>query len=123
MSYNFAYQSIVEFAADLLKGEKYFATKLIDYDPLVNNGNWQWAGGTGCDRYTNRIFNPWIQSSKFDKEAEYIKTYLPQLRKIPAKGNGVINRKFFLNTLLNNTYTSAFTKIFIPGKHLTKSTI
>ena len=30
-------------------GERYFATRLMDYDPAVNNGNWQWVASTGCD--------------------------------------------------------------------------
>jgi len=59
---------------DWRKGEKYFAQKLIDYDPCVNNGNWQWVAGTGCDAAPYfRIFNPWIQQKKFDPNTEYIK--------------------------------------------------
>jgi deoxyribodipyrimidine photo-lyase len=43
-------------------GEKYFSQKLLDYDPCVNNGNWQWAASTGCDAQPYfRIFNPWSQ--------------------------------------------------------------
>ena len=30
-------------------GEKYFSLKLLDYELSSNNGNWQWAAGTGCD--------------------------------------------------------------------------
>lgn len=66
---------------DWRKGEKYFATKLIDYDMLVNNGNWQWSSSTGADSQPYfRIFNPWNQSSKFDKDAVYIKRFLPNLK-------------------------------------------
>jgi len=62
-------------------GEKYFAQKLVDYDPAVNNGNWQWAASTGCDAVPYfRIFNPWIQQKKFDTECIYIKTFIPELR-------------------------------------------
>ncbi len=65
-------------------GERYFATKLIDYDPSVNNGNWQWVAGTGCDAQPYfRIFNPWLQSKKFDPNAKYIKRWLPELQYIP----------------------------------------
>jgi len=40
-------------------GEKYFAQSLVDYDPAVNNGNWQWVASTGCDAQPYfRIFNP-----------------------------------------------------------------
>jgi deoxyribodipyrimidine photo-lyase len=63
-------------------GETYYATHLIDYDPAVNNGNWQWVAGTGVDRapYSQRIFNPWIQSAKFDPQATYIKEWIPELK-------------------------------------------
>ena len=48
-------------------GEKYFANTLIDYDPAVNNGNWQWVSSTGCDAQPYfRIFNPWDQQKKID---------------------------------------------------------
>lgn len=68
-------------------GEKYFATQLTDYDPSVNNGNWQWIASTGVDPkpYFQRLFNPILQSKKYDPEAEYIKKWLPQLKNIPAK--------------------------------------
>lgn len=72
---------------DWRQGESYYATHLIDYDPSVNNGNWQWVAGTGVDRapYSQRIFNPWLQSEKFDKDAVYIKTWIPELKDVPAK--------------------------------------
>lgn len=72
---------------DWTVGEKYFATQLTDYDPAVNNGNWQWIASTGTDPkpYFQRLFNPMLQSEKFDPHAEYIKTWLPQLKEIPAK--------------------------------------
>ncbi len=67
-------------------GEKYFAQKLIDYDPAVNNGNWQWVASTGCDAQPYfRIFNPWTQQKKFDPECEYIKTWVPELQKLDSK--------------------------------------
>lgn len=62
-------------------GEKYFAMKLVDYDPSLNNGNWQWAASTGCDAQPYfRIFNPWNQQKKFDPECKYIKQWIPELR-------------------------------------------
>lgn len=68
-----------------LWGEKYFATKLIDYDPAVNNGSWQWAASTGCDAQPYfRIFNPWLQQKKFDPEAKYIKKWVPELADVPV---------------------------------------
>ncbi|MGY6274555.1 cryptochrome/photolyase family protein [Methylomonas sp. MgM2] len=62
-------------------GERHFARHLVDYDPCVNNGNWQWAASTGCDAQPYfRIFNPWLQQKKFDAECVYIKRWLPELR-------------------------------------------
>ena len=67
-------------------GEKYFAEKLIDYDPAVNSGNWQWAASTGCDSVPYfRIFNPWRQQEKFDSNCDYIKKWIPELKKMEPK--------------------------------------
>ena len=66
-------------------GEKYFSQKLIDYDPASNNGNWQGISGTGVDmKPYYRDMNPWIQSAKFDKNAEYIKKWVPELSEVDA---------------------------------------
>ena len=71
---------------DWLWGEKYFAQQLIDYDPAVNNGNWQWCASTGCDAQPYfRIFNPWLQQKKFDTECKYIKKWVPELKNVPPK--------------------------------------
>lgn len=59
-------------------GESYFAEKLLDFDLSANNGNWQWAAGSGCDAAPYfRIFNPTAQRLKFDPEFSYIKRWLP----------------------------------------------
>ncbi len=64
-------------------GEKYFAQKLEDYDPCVNNGNWQWSASTGADAQPwFRIFNPWTQQKKFDPKCAYIKQWVEQLRNV-----------------------------------------
>ncbi|MFM1847713.1 MAG: hypothetical protein RL417_1187 [Pseudomonadota bacterium] len=61
-------------------GERHFARSLVDYDPCVNNGSWQWAASTGCDAQPYfRIFNPWLQQAKFDPDAVYIKRWVPEL--------------------------------------------
>ena len=66
-------------------GEKYFATKLVDYNISANNGGWQWCSGSGTDAQPYfRIFNPWTQSKNYDKECKYIKTWLPILEDIPV---------------------------------------
>ncbi len=67
-------------------GERYFAQHLVDYDPCVNNGNWQWAASTGCDAQPYfRIFNPWLQQKKFDPDGQYIYRWVPELKAIPVK--------------------------------------
>ena len=67
-------------------GERYFAQHLVDYDPCVNNGNWQWAASTGCDAQPYfRIFNPWLQQLKFDQDCRYIYRWLPELQAFPPK--------------------------------------
>jgi len=64
-----------------LWGEKYFAQQLVDYDPAVNNGNWQWCASTGCDAQPYfRIFNPWLQQKKYDPECTYIKRWISELK-------------------------------------------
>jgi len=61
-------------------GEAYFARKLLDYELSSNNGNWQWAAGTGCDAAPYfRVFNPAEQQKKFDKDYTYVKRWIPEL--------------------------------------------
>lgn len=58
-------------------GEAYFAQKLLDYELSSNNGNWQWAAGTGCDAAPYfRVFNPESQLNKFDKDLQYIRKWI-----------------------------------------------
>lgn len=67
-------------------GEQYFARQLVDYDPAVNNGNWQWSASTGCDAQPYfRIFNPWLQQKKFDPKCQFIKKWVPELKYVPTK--------------------------------------
>lgn len=61
-------------------GEAYFAQKLLDYELASNNGGWQWAAGSGCDAAPFfRIFNPHLQTIKFDKGLQYINQWIPDL--------------------------------------------
>jgi deoxyribodipyrimidine photo-lyase len=61
-------------------GEAYFAEKLLDFDLAANNGGWQWASGSGCDAAPYfRVFNPRLQTEKFDKELKYIRKWIPEL--------------------------------------------
>ncbi len=71
---------------DWRKGERYFATKLVDYDVSSNNGNWQWSTGVGTDRTGYlRIYNPFSQSEKLDKDCEYIKRWIPELKGVDKR--------------------------------------
>ena len=68
------------------KGESYFASKLTDYDPASNNGNWQWIASSGADSQPYfRIFNPWSQSKEVDPDAHYIKQWIPELKDLSPK--------------------------------------
>ncbi|MBO49137.1 MAG: deoxyribodipyrimidine photolyase [Candidatus Nitrosopelagicus sp.] len=67
-------------------GERHFAKYLIDYDPCVNAGSWQWSASTGCDAQPYfRVFNPWLQQKKFDPECVYIKKWIPELSELSTK--------------------------------------
>jgi deoxyribodipyrimidine photo-lyase len=67
-------------------GEKYFSNKLVDIDLCVNNGNWGWVSGSGSDAQPYfRIFNPWLQGETYDKNCEYIKKWIPELKDVDAK--------------------------------------
>jgi deoxyribodipyrimidine photo-lyase len=60
-------------------GEAYFAEKLLDYDLAANNGGWQWAAGSGCDAAPYfRVFNPYLQTEKFDPDLKYIRKWVPE---------------------------------------------
>lgn len=65
--------------------EKYFATKLVDYDPIQNSCGWNWTiGGIDAQQYT-RIFSPQSQTKKFDSDAIFIKKWIPELLDVPPK--------------------------------------
>ena len=64
-------------------GEAYFAKKLLDYDLAANNGGWQWAAGTGCDAAPYfRIFNPYLQTQKFDPDLKYIRKWVAEFEEL-----------------------------------------
>jgi deoxyribodipyrimidine photo-lyase len=60
-------------------GEAFFKKHLLDYDENVNFGNWQWSASVGADPKPLRIFNPSLQSEKFDPEGKFIRRYIPSL--------------------------------------------
>lgn len=72
-------------------GEQWLKKYLIDYDEAVNFGNWQWSASVGADPKPVRIFNPLLQSEKFDPEAKFIKKYLPELEWVDPKDIHTLN--------------------------------
>ncbi|NNM81557.1 MAG: deoxyribodipyrimidine photo-lyase [Burkholderiales bacterium] len=75
---------VKDLLVDWRLGEEYFASKLLDFELASNNGNWQWAASTGCDAQPwFRIFNPVLQSKKFDPDGRYIRRHVPELADCP----------------------------------------
>ncbi len=71
---------------DWKEGEKYFRNCLLDYSPANNVAGWQWVAGCGADAAPYfRIFNPILQGEKFDKEGEYVKKWVPELKNVTKK--------------------------------------
>ena len=87
-------------------GERYFAKKLLDFELSSNNGNWQWAAGTGCDSAPYfRIFNPIEQLKKFDSKLIYVNQWITDLNEF-SYPNQIIDHKFARQRCLE-TYKSA----------------
>ncbi|MAC83206.1 MAG: deoxyribodipyrimidine photolyase [Arcobacter sp.] len=71
---------------DWKKGEEYFAKKLLDYEASSNVGSWQWSSSTGADAAPYfRVFNPYTQSQKFDKDGIFIKSVFKEFENIEPK--------------------------------------
>lgn len=69
-----------------IEGEKWFWDTLVDADLSSNSASWQWVAGCGADAAPFfRIFNPMTQSEKFDKNGDYIRKYVPELKDLPSK--------------------------------------
>lgn len=67
-------------------GERHFMNHLVDGDPASNNGGWQWAASTGTDAQPwFRIFNPVLQGRKFDPDGAYVRRWVPELARVPAR--------------------------------------
>ena len=83
-------------------GETYFARKLLDYDMASNVGGWQWAAGTGNDAAPYfRIFNPDLQTRKFDPELKYIKKWIPEFEDPFKYPSPIIEHRFARERALN----------------------
>lgn len=93
------------FTKDLLLpwqwGEAFFAKHLLDYDASANILSWQWSAGTGIDPQPYfRVFNPYLQSKKFDKDGVYIKKHIKELRGVEAKN--LHNEEYLLSATIPN---------------------
>jgi deoxyribodipyrimidine photo-lyase len=74
---------IKDLRIDWRSGERYFMNHLLDADVAANNGNWQWCASTGADAMrAYRIFNPSLQSRRFDPEGRYIRNHVPELANV-----------------------------------------
>lgn len=92
---------------DWRRGERYFAWKLLDYECASNNGGWQWSSSTGCDAAPYfRIFNPFLQSKKFDAQGHFIRKYCPELVAIDLRDvhNPVESKQLPFNFVLGKHY-------------------
>jgi deoxyribodipyrimidine photo-lyase len=77
---------VKDLQVDWRRGESWFMRQLLDGDPASNNGGWQWTAGTGTDAAPYfRIFNPAVQSRRFDAAGDYIRRWVPELASVPAK--------------------------------------
>lgn len=66
-------------------GERYFTEQLIDIDFSANNGGWQWCASTGCDAVPYfRVFNPLLQSKRYDPDGTFIRKFIPELSSFPS---------------------------------------
>ncbi len=71
---------------DYRRGEAHYFEYLVDGDPAQNNAGWQWSAGCGCDAQPHfRIFNPVLQGQKFDPEGDYVRRWVPELARVPAR--------------------------------------
>ena len=86
-------------------GEQYFKKMLLDYDEAVNLWNWQWWASVWADPKPLRIFNPILQSEKFDSDAKYIKKYLPHLENFMPKQlhNPLENNLWYAKPIVDHT--------------------
>ena len=68
------------------EGEKHFRDTLLDFSEANNVSGWQWVAGCGADAAPYfRIFNPILQGEKFDKNGEYVKRWVPEIKNLPSK--------------------------------------
>jgi deoxyribodipyrimidine photo-lyase len=67
-------------------GEEFFGRRLADYDPAANAFNWQWVAGCGADAAPYfRIFNPTVQGARFDPDGDYVRAWVPELKRLESR--------------------------------------
>ncbi|WP_448519024.1 cryptochrome/photolyase family protein [Rhodoflexus sp.] len=89
-------------------GEAYFAKKLLDFDLAANNGGWQWASGSGCDAAPYfRVFNPTLQTQKFDPDLRYVRKWVPEFGSMSYKP--IVPHEFARNRALE-TYKAGLSE-------------
>jgi len=106
---------VKDLVCDWRLGERIFMERLVDADLAANNGGWQWSASSGMDPKPLRIFNPATQASKFDAEAAYIRTWLPELRHVGSKelisGEiGALERRGYPEPIVNHKVQQAHFK-------------
>jgi deoxyribodipyrimidine photo-lyase len=75
---------VKDLLVDWRRGEQWFMDALVDGDPAANNGGWQWTAGVGTDAAPYfRIFNPVLQSARFDPGGKFIRRHVPELAHVP----------------------------------------
>jgi deoxyribodipyrimidine photo-lyase len=90
-------------------GEEYFASKLLDYEASSNIGSWQWSASTGADSVPYfRVFNPYTQSQKFDKEGIFIKSVIKEFEDIDPK---LFHKENGLSTNIFTSYEKSIVNI------------
>ena len=68
---------------DWREGAAWFWDTLVDADWANNSAGWQWVAGCGVDAAPwFRVFNPVTQSRRFDPAGSYLRTWLPELRRL-----------------------------------------
>lgn len=71
---------------DFRRGEAHYLRYLADGDEANNDLGWQWSAGCGADAQPYfRVFNPVLQGERFDPEGDYVRRWLPELGRLPAR--------------------------------------
>ena len=111
---------VKDLICDWRLGEAAFMERLVDGDLAANNGGWQWSASSGMDPKPLRIFNPATQAAKFDADASYIRTWLPELAHVNSSdlisGDiGALERRGYPETIVNHKQQQARFKALYAG--------